>query len=419
MCSSITVFLLEGTLIREVYGYLHFLPDILAWRDTSSHTRTVGTPFISARFSCIVQPFFRRHVRELTHVMHITNAVITGSCTMKMLTGGEGYMNNINFVIAHGTLDVFQAFIQDKLIYRWATTKPHYAFQSAVTSYTVYRRGELFITVSEAKIDGMFSVIASSPTTANMTMMTPGSFATFYPHWTLKRVAVLNQTLLCGDHAVHAVGCYTHPEFECHENTYWLGPACRTLCPALWLNIADGSGKLSQAEVGRLSALEARERARYAEGAGNARKAREGRARRAQDNSASQSPPDIPLSRICPVSHIHRTSIHRTSYSSDVLFVGSHSCRPLVHSSAHPLIHSSTRPLVPRPTRPLVPLIHSSTRPLVARPLFRRPLVRSSHVFRSVHKNRPSCLPIVLATTHPPVFVGHPIRRTRSGPLNP
>ncbi|KAG2141231.1 hypothetical protein DEU56DRAFT_911336 [Suillus clintonianus] len=70
-----------------------------------------------------------------------------------------------------------------------------------------------------------------------------------------------------------------------------------------------------------------------------------------QDNSASQSPPDIPLSRICPVSHIRRTSYSSVLllHTSDLLFVGrpirrmSYSSDPthVVRSSTPPLLHSS------------------------------------------------------------------------------
>ncbi|KAG1883970.1 hypothetical protein F4604DRAFT_1979622 [Suillus subluteus] len=232
-------FLHEAALVHEVFSYLDFLPDILAWRATSTHTRSVGSAVLYARFSCIIQPFVHCHVRALAHVMHVTHAVITGSCAMRMLTGKDTTTNNINFVIGQGTLDVFQSFIQDKLFYHWTTTKPHYAFQCALASFTVYRRDKLFITVSEARYGGVFDVIASSPTTADMTMMTSGSFATFYPIWMLKHVTVANHTLFGGNRGTHDIGCVTHPEFEHHDNMYWLGPACGRLCSTLWCNIAD------------------------------------------------------------------------------------------------------------------------------------------------------------------------------------
>ncbi|KAG2336260.1 hypothetical protein BDR05DRAFT_1006031 [Suillus weaverae] len=232
-------FLHESALVREVFRYLDFLPDILTWRATSTHTRSVGSGVLYTRFSRIVQPFVHHHVQALAHVMHVTHAVITSSCAMRMLTGKDTATNNINFVIAQGTLDVFQSFIQDKLFYRWATAKPHYAFQHALASLTVYCCDKIFITVSEARFGGVFGVIASSPTTADMTMMTPGSVATFYPIWTLRHVTVANHMLFGGDRGTHDIGCITHPAFEHHDNTYWLGPACGRLCPRLWRNVAD------------------------------------------------------------------------------------------------------------------------------------------------------------------------------------
>ncbi|KAG2094798.1 hypothetical protein BD769DRAFT_1678568 [Suillus cothurnatus] len=229
----------EPALVREVFNNLDFLSDILAWRGTSTHTHMVGSPVLYACFARIVQPFVRCHVRTLAHVMHVTRAVITGSCAMRMFTGKDTATNNINFVIAQGTLDTFQSFIQDTLFYRWTTTKPHYAFQGVLASFTVYRRNNLFITVSEAKVGGVISIIASSPTTADMTMMTPGSLTILYPFWTLKHIMLANHTLFGGDHGSHDIGCITHPDFESHDNTYWLGPACGRLCPTLWRNAAD------------------------------------------------------------------------------------------------------------------------------------------------------------------------------------
>ncbi|KAG2149783.1 hypothetical protein BD769DRAFT_1381528 [Suillus cothurnatus] len=229
----------EPALMCEVFNNLDFLSDILAWRGTSTHMHMVGSPVLYARFACIVQPFVCCHVRTLAHVMHVTRAVITGSCAMRMFTGKDTATNNINFVIAQGTLDTFQSFIQDTLFYRWTTTKPHYAFQGVLASFTVYRRNNLFITVSEAKVGGVISIIASSPTTADMTMMTPGSLTILYPFWTLKHITLANHTLFGGDRGSHDIGCITHPDFESHDNTYWLGPACGRLCLTLWHNAAD------------------------------------------------------------------------------------------------------------------------------------------------------------------------------------
>ncbi|KAG1784536.1 uncharacterized protein HD556DRAFT_1451659 [Suillus plorans] len=95
----------------------------------------------------------------------------------------------------------------------------------------------LFITVPEAKYEGAFRVIASSPTIVDMMMMTPGSLATFYLHWTLKHVTVANHTLFDSDHGAHNIGCITHADFESHNNTFWLGPAYGRLCPTLWRDI--------------------------------------------------------------------------------------------------------------------------------------------------------------------------------------
>ncbi|KAG2339471.1 hypothetical protein BDR05DRAFT_1003289 [Suillus weaverae] len=44
-------FLHEFALVREVFRYLDFLPDILTWRATSTHTWSVGSGVLYTRFS--------------------------------------------------------------------------------------------------------------------------------------------------------------------------------------------------------------------------------------------------------------------------------------------------------------------------------------------------------------------------------
>jgi hypothetical protein len=55
-----------------------------------------------------------------------------------------------------------------------------------------------FITVTKAKIEGLFKVILCSPTTADMLFMTAGGFGMLYPEWTLNNIAVVNRTILRG-----------------------------------------------------------------------------------------------------------------------------------------------------------------------------------------------------------------------------
>ncbi|KAG1849528.1 hypothetical protein F4604DRAFT_1687413 [Suillus subluteus] len=134
------------TLVLEVYNHLPLLVDVLAWRATNSRTRKVGSEVVSARFARIVKPFVRM------------------------------------------------------------TAKPHNAFNSSAQWFARFKFRDLFITITEAKIDGLFKVVLCSPTTA-------GGFGMLYPEWTLNNVAIINRTILRGNRDHDKVGCIRHNRF--------------------------------------------------------------------------------------------------------------------------------------------------------------------------------------------------------------
>lgn len=104
----------------------------------------------------------------------------------------------------------------------------------------------MHITVSEATPDGLFRVVTSLPTTADMTVMTPGGLAVFYPHWTLKKIALVSHRMmrakLVGQEqgiVWPSVGCAGKSDFSMERSTNFLEEACRARCPSLWQNVAD------------------------------------------------------------------------------------------------------------------------------------------------------------------------------------
>jgi hypothetical protein len=153
------------TLILEAYNHLPLLVDILAWRATSTRTRKVGSEVVSSRFTRIVKPFVRIHVPEFCHAMHATRAMITGSCARQMLSGDNSRINNLNIMVTNGGFDSFRTLIEDTLLYEWVdrTAKPHYAFDNSAQRFATFKFQDLVITVTEAKIDGLFKAILCSP----------------------------------------------------------------------------------------------------------------------------------------------------------------------------------------------------------------------------------------------------------------
>ncbi|KAG2746860.1 hypothetical protein P692DRAFT_201806857 [Suillus brevipes Sb2] len=115
--------------------------------------------------------------------MHVTRAMIKGSCIWQMLSGDNSCVDNLNIIMTNGWFDLFCTLIEDTLHYE---RFPTFKFQ------------DLFITVTKVKIDGLFKVILCSPTTADMLFMTAGGFGMLYPKWMLNNIVVVNWTILRG-----------------------------------------------------------------------------------------------------------------------------------------------------------------------------------------------------------------------------
>ncbi|KAG1788648.1 uncharacterized protein HD556DRAFT_1538591 [Suillus plorans] len=117
-----------------------------------------------------------------------------GSCARQMLTGQGATPNDLNLITPLGSAEILYASLVGDLRYERfeACARPNYAFAKEVKSFARFRKGEMVITISEAAGDNLFKVVVSSPTTVDMTVMTPGGLAMFYPAWTLSKVAVIN-----------------------------------------------------------------------------------------------------------------------------------------------------------------------------------------------------------------------------------
>ncbi|KAG2131469.1 hypothetical protein BD769DRAFT_1666482 [Suillus cothurnatus] len=109
-----------------------------------------------------------------------------------MLMGSDKSPKNLNLITPFECADVLYAYIVSDLQYAHVDTDatPHCAFGDSLNSLVIFEKGNLNITVSEATPDGIFNVVTSSPTTTDMTIMTPGGLAVYYPHWTMRKIAL-------------------------------------------------------------------------------------------------------------------------------------------------------------------------------------------------------------------------------------
>lgn len=169
--------------------------------------------------------------------MHVSRAVITGSCALDMLTGEPTVRTNINFIVPYGCSTGLYAFILETLKYRRVTTnrRAHVSFESTIHTFARFQQAYNTITVTEATPQGIFKVLMASPTTADMIIMTAGGLAAFYPKWTLAGITLTNHTFI----RCLPVGCVARPPFfQIETTTKFLNGPCGAKCPTLWCNIA-------------------------------------------------------------------------------------------------------------------------------------------------------------------------------------
>jgi hypothetical protein len=94
-------------------------------------------------FSQIIHPFVGNYMAKFLYLMHTWRAVITGSCALQMLTGGDLISNNLNVIFPMGSLEVLEEFIVVSLKYQQVdtVTQPNYAFRAVVQSFAKYQHG--------------------------------------------------------------------------------------------------------------------------------------------------------------------------------------------------------------------------------------------------------------------------------------
>lgn len=228
-----------AVLVHLVYEHLPLLSDVLALRNSCHSVRDIGSSILSKRFDDMVKPYVGTHIKQFRHLMHSTHAVIVGSCAMQMLLGDVVVTRDLNILVAHGGRLAMHSFIAHTLHYqRIYNVHTNYVYKDCTTNFAKYECGERLITLTEAAEDGLFKVISSSPTTADMTFMTVGGLAVLYPEWTLNHTTVINHTVLSTE-AGKNVGCIEQCHWKVESGTAFLGKPCGSLCPYLWRNIRD------------------------------------------------------------------------------------------------------------------------------------------------------------------------------------
>jgi hypothetical protein len=172
--------------------------------------------------------------------MQTNLAVITGLCAMAMMTGEYTLTDNLNFLIVCGGRTGFQAFLIETLQYRlvqW-NVRLNYAFDRMCSSFAVFFKGTKYITMTEAGDEGLFKLVLSVHTTADMLFMTPGGLTSFYPSLTHLGITLANHMLVLPATG-QRLGCMKHNQFKLHMSMSSVRHTCGEDCPILWHKVAD------------------------------------------------------------------------------------------------------------------------------------------------------------------------------------
>jgi hypothetical protein len=220
--------------------------------------RELGTEIVMRRFNHVVEPFVHSDAAMLRHTMHITMVVITGSCVMQIMTGEGITPNNLNLLVAEGGMEMLQNFLIQTLHYRCIQhgKAANYAFQDPEQCFVTFGLGSKSIMVTEATSEGLFNLVLSVHTTADIIIMTAGGLAVFYLVWTKTGITVANHTLVLPATG-QRIGCMKYPQWELKLDTNFLNGPCGKACPSLWHKVADRGEQIEVLEWDSVFSIQA------------------------------------------------------------------------------------------------------------------------------------------------------------------
>lgn len=224
-------------LIDMVFDFLQ-LPDLLHCGQASRAFRRTALAKTKTRYHNILFPFLNNHIYRFNYLLHHVSGMIIGSCALNMLLSTPTYpVHNLNLIVPYGGWRVMENFILDILRYTRTPMNAHAAMPIRGRRFRAYGFQGLRITLTETtdQFDAL-QIVADSLTTLDMTVMTPGGIATFYPELTLNSIGYLTHSgerLQTGQ----PLGSMASPRFQIEQGTQFLGRGCGLLCPALWRHV--------------------------------------------------------------------------------------------------------------------------------------------------------------------------------------
>ncbi|KAG2128462.1 hypothetical protein BD769DRAFT_1387503 [Suillus cothurnatus] len=168
------------------------MTDVMNMGRTCHAMRHLCDVLARRRLRQILEPWTGRHFQSFLDFLRDEGCIVTGSCALAMLMGGElSNARDLNLVGRPESFSVCDKFIQETMGYVTISEICHQALTRVVGRFRKYRRNEHIITLSLPK-EGLhiLHVILYAPSTIDMIYMTGGGLSTFYLELLLKGVTV-------------------------------------------------------------------------------------------------------------------------------------------------------------------------------------------------------------------------------------
>lgn len=216
------------------------LPAVLSFGETCSAVRYLAIDLAHRLYCQILRPFVTHHIARFNQLLTCNSGIITGSCAITMLLNDPNHPNNdLNIIMPYGHQSIMDKFIVDTLHYTRTSPVVHPVMANSIHTFQSYSLHGQHITLSESKraLD-ILHIVVNSPTTSDMTILTPGAVATLYPELMLNGVTLYTHTGQKMSVDQH-LGSFGSDRFRNEKTTQFLDHPCGLLCPNLWRNVSN------------------------------------------------------------------------------------------------------------------------------------------------------------------------------------
>jgi hypothetical protein len=187
--------------------------------------------------------FFQESLDHFLSIMHQTGTIVTGSCALKMLLGllHDSSSSDLNLVVPHNKFFAMDVFLRNVAGYGAVEgqMEPHSSVAPSVARFVRYQKSHLSVSLAQAGVIGPMRVIACSDATADMTFMTAGGVATWYPEFTLCGINMRSEKKKVGREGEGRIGSAKSDVLDLKTDTSFLRGPCGRSCPSLWRSMAD------------------------------------------------------------------------------------------------------------------------------------------------------------------------------------